>query len=292
MRGVGEAVEAERQADADGHREPLAQRAGRDLDPGRPGHVGMPLKVGADLAKAHQVLRREVTVLGQGGVLDRRRVALGEDEAVALRPVRVLRVVAENPVVEGGDDVGGRERAVEVPGLGDREHPDAVHPEDGRVALELVDRGLCAGRRGRLGVGNGLQVRHLALSSRLRVRSRPGPRPAQDGSARVAALDTTRRLFAGADGISRRIEACRPSSLAGAVRAGTVSSRCFAGAGARRLGLDSGDDGERERDDGADSRDRAGEPAARGDRDAEERAEAGPEAEASPEDPAPGAGNR
>ena len=36
---VGEAIEPERQADPDRHREPLAERAGRDLDPGGPVHV-------------------------------------------------------------------------------------------------------------------------------------------------------------------------------------------------------------------------------------------------------------
>ena len=63
----------------------------------------MALQLGADLAQAHQVLEREVAVVGERRVLDRRGVALAEDEAVALGPVRVLGVVPEDPVVERGD---------------------------------------------------------------------------------------------------------------------------------------------------------------------------------------------
>ena len=193
LRGVGEAIEPQGEADADAHREPLSQRAGRDLDARRPGHVRMALQMGADLAKPHQVVGREVAVLGERGVLDRRGVALGEDEAVALRPLRVGGIVAEHPVVEGGDDVGGRERAVEVARLGDGEHADAVDAEHGGVALELGDRGLAPGLGGglRLGVWNGLQVRHRRLVMRLVVRDGLGLRLAQDRAARVAAGSTS-----------------------------------------------------------------------------------------------------
>jgi hypothetical protein len=95
----------------------------------------MALQVGADLAEAHQVVSGEIAVLGKGRVLDRRGVALGEHEAVPLRPARVGRVVAEGAEVESGDDVRGRQRAVEVTGLGDRQHPHAVDPQDRRIAL-------------------------------------------------------------------------------------------------------------------------------------------------------------
>ena len=88
VRGVVEAVEAQRQRDPEAHREPLAQRTGRDLDPGGAVHVRVTLKLGADLAEPHQILEREVAVLGERRVLNRGRVALAEDEAVALGPAR------------------------------------------------------------------------------------------------------------------------------------------------------------------------------------------------------------
>jgi hypothetical protein len=154
--------------------------------------VRVALKVRSDLAQPHQVVSREVAVLGESCVLDRGRVALGEHEAVALRPLRVRWIVAKDPVVERGHDVSGREGAVEVARLGDGEHADAVDPEHGRVALELADRGLAAGLARRLGLGiwNGLQVRHAGLIFRLVVRRGLGVRLAQDRAARVAAGDT------------------------------------------------------------------------------------------------------
>ncbi len=164
-----EAVEPQRERDPERHREALAERAGRDLDAGGAVHVGVALELGADLAQAHQVLEREVAVVGERRVLDRRRVALAEDEAVALGPVGVLRVVAQDPVVERGDDVGGRERGVEVARLGDREHAHAVDPQHGRPALELGDRRLRRRARsagGRLRVGHGPQVSHVREVSR------------------------------------------------------------------------------------------------------------------------------
>ncbi len=100
----------------------------------------MPLKLGADLAQAHQVLLREVTAPRQRRVLDRRRMALGEHEAIALRPVRALGIVAQGPEVDRRDEVRGREGAVEVAGLGHREHPHAVDSQHGRPALKLANR--------------------------------------------------------------------------------------------------------------------------------------------------------
>ena len=110
MGRVCDAVEAQRQADPDAHRQALPERAGGDLDPGGAAHVRMPLELGADLPQPHQVLEREVAVLSERRVLDRCGVALAEHEPVAGRPFRVVGVVTEHPVVERGDDVRGRER--------------------------------------------------------------------------------------------------------------------------------------------------------------------------------------
>ena len=163
VRGVVEAVEAQGERDAEAHREALAERAGGDLDAGGLVHVRVALEVRADLAQAHQVLEREVAVVGERGVLDRRGVALAEHEAVALGPLRVARIVAQDAVVERGEDVRRRQRRVEVAGLGDGEHPHALHAQHGRPALELGDgrRGRAlVENRGRLRVGHRPQMRH------------------------------------------------------------------------------------------------------------------------------------
>ncbi len=142
LRGVVEPVEPQRQADAHAHREALPERAGRDLDAGRAAHVGVSLELGADLAQPHQVLEREVAVLSQRRVLDRSGVALAEHEAIARRPVGILGVVAQHAVVERRDDVGRRQRRVQVAGLRHREHPHAVEAKHRRPALELRNRRL------------------------------------------------------------------------------------------------------------------------------------------------------
>ena len=217
----------------DRHRQALAQGARGDLHPGGAGHVGVALQVRADLAQAHQVLAREVAVLGERRVLDRGGVALGEHEAVALAPVGVRRIVAKHPVVEGGDDVGRRQRGVEVAGFRHSEHPHALDAEHGRVALELFDRGLGAGRGSRLGVGNGLQVRHHAASRSPRIRPlclggadgirmlRARPESLALAAARVAAKGTPVTLRCAPDG-KAQAECSRPCADAGWDRGGSA----------------------------------------------------------------------
>ena len=85
---VLDAVEPQAERDPEAHREPLPERAGRDLDAGGPGHVRVALEVRVELAQAHQVLVREVAVARERRVLDRRRVPLGQHEAVAAGPPR------------------------------------------------------------------------------------------------------------------------------------------------------------------------------------------------------------
>ena len=148
----------------DAHREALAERARRDLDPGRLVHVGVALERRADLAEALEVLVREVAVVGKRRVLDRRRMALAEDEAVALVPGRILRVVAKHAVVERGDDVGGRERGIEVARLRDGQHPHAGKAVHRGPALELGDRSLARAAsvllRRRVRIRNRAQMAH------------------------------------------------------------------------------------------------------------------------------------
>ena len=61
-------------------------RDGNYLDSWGAVHVGMPLEMRVDPAESHQLVRREVAVLSQRGVLDRRRMTLREHEPVPLGP--------------------------------------------------------------------------------------------------------------------------------------------------------------------------------------------------------------
>ena len=127
-------------------REALAERAGRRLDARGQAVLGVAGRPGAPLAERLQVLERHV-VAGQveEGVQEHRGVAGRQDEAVAVRPVRVGRGVPEEPRPEG---VGHRRRAhrgarmagVRLLDAIDREGPD-------RVDREAVE-GLGGGRHG------------------------------------------------------------------------------------------------------------------------------------------------
>ena len=175
------------------HREALAERAGGDLDARGPGHVGVALEMRADLAQPHQVVGGEVAVLGERRVLDRGRVALGEDEAVALGPVRVRRGRG------GGPGSRGRRRCrpPRASCRGDRTWRPRASGRSGCAARSRsarAPRSRACPRLGRglgLGVWDGLQVRHRRLIFRLVVRgSGLGSQSTQDRAARVAAGGT------------------------------------------------------------------------------------------------------
>ena len=196
MGGLGEAVEAQRQRDPKAHRQALTERAGRDLDPRGAVHVRVTLEVSADLTQPHQVLAREVAGVRQRRVLNRRRVTLAEHEAVALRPVGVLRIVAKHPVIQRRHHVRGRQRRVEVPRLRDREHRDAVHPQHRRPAFELGDRRLAVGARRGLRIRDRPQVGHVREVSRRHWLSRYalGGRQRRPGSPENAGLMRAKRI--------------------------------------------------------------------------------------------------
>ena len=83
-----------RNGHADGHRETLAQRTGGDFDAGREAVLRVTRSLGMPLAKVLQVVQRDV-VAGkvQRAVLQHGRMAVGEDEAVAVGPRGVCRIV-------------------------------------------------------------------------------------------------------------------------------------------------------------------------------------------------------
>ena len=112
----------------DAGRDPLAERAGGGLDPGGQPVLGMPRALRAELAEAldvvetdrgladHLVIRVDRPDPGQieERVEQHRGVTVGEDEAVAVRPDRVLGIEAQEPLPE---DVGDRRQRHRRPGM-------------------------------------------------------------------------------------------------------------------------------------------------------------------------------
>ena len=138
---LGEEAVGDREADA--VREALPERAGRRLDPLGDEVLRMAGRLRAPLAEALELLEREV-VAGEmeRGVLEDAGVAGREDEAVAVRPVRVGRVVPHHPPVE---QVGERRKRHRGAGMAGVRLLHAVHRERAdRVDRKLLDLRVCA----------------------------------------------------------------------------------------------------------------------------------------------------
>ena len=133
----GEHALAERHADRGG--DALAERAGRGLDARDVAVLRMARARRVDLAELLDLVERDV-VAGQvqDAVEQHRGVTAGEDEAVAARPVGILRVVLHHPRVEQVGDRGQRHRR---PGVAGVRLLDGVHRQgaDG-VHAQLVQR--------------------------------------------------------------------------------------------------------------------------------------------------------
>ena len=107
----------DRHADAVG--EALAERAGGDLDADRAGALGVAGRDGAPLAELPEVVERD----GEAGLVQERveqggAVAAGEDEAVAVVPLRVAAGDAEVVHPERGGGGGHAEGEAGVAGVG------------------------------------------------------------------------------------------------------------------------------------------------------------------------------
>ncbi|GBD15081.1 hypothetical protein HRbin25_00972 [bacterium HR25] len=141
------AVQARSQGQTHAEGEPHPQGAGRHLHPRRHPHDGVPLQAAPQPTEGEELVHREVAGLGQDGVVGGGGVPLAEDEPVPLRPLGVLRVVAQDVEVEGDEDVGGGEGASGMPGAGRRRHADDVLPHTARYRLERLEPVLGEGRQ-------------------------------------------------------------------------------------------------------------------------------------------------
>ena len=124
---------------ADGVGEALAERAGRDLDPGRVAGLGVARRARPERAERLEVVELEpVAAQVQHRVLEDRGMAVGEHEAVAVGPLRVGGVVAHHAAVEHVGEGGERHRRALVAALGvqRRIHRQAADQLD-RVGLEV-----------------------------------------------------------------------------------------------------------------------------------------------------------
>jgi hypothetical protein len=126
---VGQLVQRlARHRDADADRQPLAERARRDVgrrDPRR----GVALEPRVELAEGQQLLVVDRPDRLEHGVVQRRRVALGEDQVVVGRVARVRVVELEMAVDEDGHQVGGRHRGRRMSRTGGRRRADGVDPQ-------------------------------------------------------------------------------------------------------------------------------------------------------------------
>ena len=149
-----------------GRRDALAERAGGRLHPRGEVVLGMPGRLGAELAERLDVVQADrrlperlvvgVDRLRPGQVQQRveqhRGVPGGEHEAVAVGPDRIRGVEAQEALPEGVGDRGHRHRRARVAGVGlldrvDRQGPDRVDAERVEVGrLGLSDRRHLSGR--------------------------------------------------------------------------------------------------------------------------------------------------
>lgn len=131
---LGEETVGDREADA--VREALPERARRRLDPLGQEVLGMAGRARAPLAKALQLLQREVVAAEvQGRVLEDAGMSRREDEAVAALPFGIDRVVAHHVSVERVRERGQRHRGTWMADAG------LLHPVH-RQRANRVDREL------------------------------------------------------------------------------------------------------------------------------------------------------
>ena len=96
--------------------------------------IGMALQWAAQLAQSDQAVLGKITGARHRGVEGGHRVALGEDQAVTVGPVRALGIVTHSLEQQRGHEVDHRERAPGMSRSRMGEHPDDLHaalPGDG-----------------------------------------------------------------------------------------------------------------------------------------------------------------
>src|SRR5262245_1187431 len=126
----------QRHAHAD--REPMAERTRAEIDSGNLLHVRMIAERTAEPRVVVEQLRIEIAEVGENRIEPDGRVALAQDEAVAVRPLGIGGIEAQMGVVEGGEQLGGREGAGIVAGAADARQPQRLQPHElGAIGQEI-----------------------------------------------------------------------------------------------------------------------------------------------------------
>ncbi len=99
----------------------------------------MPLQQAVQLAQRAEVIPAKVAPLGQRGIPGRAGVALGEDKAIPVGPVRAGGIDAHHAKIERGEDVGRGQGAAGVTGLCGVGHVDDVVADLGGHLLQTRD---------------------------------------------------------------------------------------------------------------------------------------------------------
>ena len=126
---------------ADGDGEALAEGTCGCLDAGAAEPVRVALEGAAECAQGIEQCGIEVSGAGQGGVLDRDGVAFGEDEAVAVLPEGLFRVMPQVMKVEGDDHFDGGKAPAGMTASGFVEHLDDIDPHEAAEFFQLIDIG-------------------------------------------------------------------------------------------------------------------------------------------------------
>src|SRR2546427_7557608 len=126
------------QRDPDRDRETLAERARRDIDPWDD-RRRMPLEPAPALPERHELLVRDRAGGAEERVVERRGMALAEDQVIVGRVLRLGPVVAEVAGEENGDQVGRRQRRRRMAGARDRRAADRVGAQLARERLVDVE---------------------------------------------------------------------------------------------------------------------------------------------------------
>lgn len=114
----------DRHADPGG--QPLAERPGCHVQAGDFAHIRMPLKPGTKLTQGVQLFHGEKAAHGKGGIDNRTAMPLGEDEAVALPPIGLVRPDIHFTEIKRRYNVGCGQRAAGVPGARRVDHGEQV----------------------------------------------------------------------------------------------------------------------------------------------------------------------
>jgi hypothetical protein len=96
---------------ADSNAEALAEGAGGDFDTGDFETIGVAFKAGAELTEESGVVQREIAGFGEGNVECRGFVACGPEDAVAVGPGRIRRIVIEDAEIETSRQIHDGKRA-------------------------------------------------------------------------------------------------------------------------------------------------------------------------------------